>query len=74
MIHGHATFYKYQEVTCMAVSFYATLAGIITRYRLLTSDGYFADDYPEERKKLVVDVCTCITSGLVTTLLPLIIH
>jgi hypothetical protein len=66
-------FHKYQEVLAMALSFYAGIAGIIMRHRLLNSDGYFADDYPEERKKFVVDVCTCIASGLVATLLPLII-
>ncbi len=54
----------------MVTSCYATLAGIIIRHRLLTSDGYFTDDYPEEKKKFVVDVCTCIASGLVATLLP----
>lgn len=57
----------------MVISFYAGLAGIIMRYRLLNSDGYFADDYPEERKKLVIDVCTCIASSLVATLLPKIL-
>ena len=57
----------------MALSFYAGLAGIIMRYRLLNSDGYFADGYPEERKKFVVDVCTCIAAGLVATLLPMTI-
>ena len=57
----------------MALSFYAGIAGIIMKHRLLNSDGYFADDYPEERKKFVVDVCTCIATGLVATLLPLII-
>lgn len=57
----------------MALSFYAGIAGIIMRHRLLNSDGYFADDYPEERKKFVVDVCTCIATGFVATLLPMII-
>lgn len=54
----------------MVISFYSGLAGIIVMHKLLNSDGYFADDYSEERKKLIVDVFTCIVSGLVTTLLP----
>lgn len=57
----------------MVISFYSGLAGIIVRHKLLNSDGYFADDYPEERKKFVIDMCTCIASGLTATLLPMII-
>lgn len=57
----------------MVVRIYATLAGIFMRRQLLNRDGYFTDDYPEERKKMVADVCACLASCIITILLPLII-
>lgn len=57
----------------MPISFYSALAGVITKYTLTSSKGCFTNDYPEERKKFVVDVCACVAMGLVTKLLPMII-